>query len=237
MREVLAGKVAVVTGGSPGVGRGVVERLVRDGATVVVGFRESASAAEEVVTRAKVAGGSAYAVRADLTSTAEVRHFFDEADELAGRIDILVNNAAVMIRSKFADTTEEDFGAIMTGNVKAPFFAIQQAALRMCEGGRIVNISSTATTPAHPAQAAYSASKAALDQMTRVAVWRYLRGRSLVGEQDQAEKGMREIYATGVDEVACLVDFGVSEAVVVETVGRLMEIRAKLRVQPEQGAR
>ncbi|MFB8033724.1 SDR family oxidoreductase [Streptomyces sp. NPDC056004] len=174
----LAGKVALVTGGSRGIGRGIVARLVRDGATVGVGYRENAAAAGDVVAHAEHCGGSAFAVCADLTSVEGVRHLFDESESKAGQIDILVNNAALMRKARFADTSEEDFDAMMALNVKAAFFAIQQAVTRLREGGRIVNISSTATVLAHPMQAAYSASKAALDQLTRVAA-KELAGRGI----------------------------------------------------------
>ncbi|MER5352895.1 SDR family oxidoreductase [Kitasatospora sp. NPDC002551] len=171
----LTGKSALVTGGSRGVGRGIVERLVRDGAVVVVGFRQDADAAAALAARLAAAGGLVHPVRADLTRPGAVARLFAEAEELTGGIDILVNNAATMLRGKFADTTEEDFDRIMALNVKAPFLAIQQAAHRLRDGGRIVNISSTATALAHPSQAAYSASKAALDQLTRVAAKEFAR--------------------------------------------------------------
>ncbi|MDH6145171.1 MULTISPECIES: SDR family oxidoreductase [Kitasatospora] len=165
----LVGKTALVTGGSRGVGRGIVERLVRDGAVVVIGFRQDADAAAAVAGRMAAVGGLVHPVRADLTRPGEVARFFAVGEELTGGIDILVNNAAIMLRGKFADATEEDFDRIMALNVKVPFLAIQQAAHRLRDGGRIVNISSTATALAHPSQAAYSASKAALDQLTKVA--------------------------------------------------------------------
>ena len=178
MERPLDGRVAIVTGGSRGIGRGITERLLRDGAVVVIGFKERADAARKVVVRAQAAHGRAYAVRCDLSLLDGVRELFAEARELAGGLDILVNSAAVMHRAKFADTTEEIFDATMAVNVKGVFFAIQEAAHRMREGGRIVNISSAATALAHPSQAAYSASKASVEQLTRVAA-KELAGRGI----------------------------------------------------------
>ncbi|MFC9431546.1 SDR family oxidoreductase [Streptomyces sp. NPDC056987] len=178
MEKPLDGKVAVVTGGSRGVGRGIVARLLHDGAVVVIGFRESVDLAHEMVARAEAGEGRAHAVQSDLSRLDGVRRLFARAEELTGGLDILVNNAAVMHRAKFADTTEDAFDSTISLNVKGVFFAIQQAAHRMREGGRIVNISSAATALAHPSQAVYSASKAAVDQLTRVAA-KELAGRGI----------------------------------------------------------
>lgn len=165
----LMGKTALVTGGGRGVGRGITRKIASDGAFVVVCFREREDAAADVVAKVRADGGQAVAVRADLTRLAEVERLFAEVEKRAGGLDILVNNAGLMTRSTFSETTEEQFDAMMSVNVKGVFFALQQAARRMRDGGRVVNISSTATVLAQPSQAAYSASKAALDQMTRVA--------------------------------------------------------------------
>lgn len=178
MERPLDGKVAIVTGGSRGIGKGITDRLLRDGAVVVIGFRERVDVARKAVAQAEAAQGRAYAVQCDLSCTDGVRELFAEAERLAGGLDILVNSAATMHRAKFADTTEEVFDAIMALNVKGVFFAIQEAARRMRDGGRIVNISSAATALAHPSQAAYSASKAAVDQLTRVAA-KELAGRGI----------------------------------------------------------
>lgn len=171
MNSPLKGKTALVTGGTRGVGKGIASRLVRDGAVVLIGYREDEQTAAEAVAEccAESDGGQVYAVRADLTRTAEVARLFDQVEASADGLDILVNNAAIMRRGTFADSSEELFDEIMELNLKGIFFALQQAARRMREGGRIINVSSTATILAHPSQAAYSASKAAVEQLTRVA--------------------------------------------------------------------
>jgi 3-oxoacyl-[acyl-carrier protein] reductase len=178
MDRPLDGKVAIVTGGSRGVGKGIVARLLRDGAVVVIGFRERADRARDLVAQAGASNDRAFAVQSDLSRLDGVRQLFERATDLAGGLDILVNNAALMHRATFADTTEEIFDSTMNLNVKGVFFAIQEAAHRMRAGGRIVNISSAATALAYPNQAVYSASKAAVDQLTRVAA-KELAGRGI----------------------------------------------------------
>jgi 3-oxoacyl-[acyl-carrier protein] reductase len=166
----------LVTGGSRGVGRAIVERLTRDGAEVVFGFRERRAAADEVVA---ATGGRARAFQVDLRDLVDLRRFFDDAERALGELHILVNNAAVMHRLAFGDTAEDQYDEVMSLNTKATFFAIQEAVRRMDSGGRIINVSSTATVLANPAQAVYCASKAAVEQMTRVAA-RALAGRGIM---------------------------------------------------------
>lgn len=171
MNSPLKDKIALVTGGSRGVGKGIASRLVRDGAVVVIGYRADEQTAGEAVAEcsAESDGGQVYAVQADLTRTKEIVRLFDQTEVFANGLDILVNNAAIMRRGTFADSSEELFDEIMQLNLKGTFFALQQAARRMRDGGRVINVSSTATILAHPSQAAYSASKAAVEQLTRVA--------------------------------------------------------------------
>ncbi|MCV2458430.1 SDR family oxidoreductase [Streptomyces sp. ICN988] len=150
------------------MGKGITARLVHDGAAVMIGYKQDDKVAKETVAELGCDGG-VRAVRADLTSPTGICRLFDQVEEQLGGLDILVNNAAVMHRATFADTSEELFDNIMALNLKGTFFALQQAAHRMRDGGRIVNVSSAATLLAHPSHAAYSASKAAVEQMTRVA--------------------------------------------------------------------
>jgi 3-oxoacyl-[acyl-carrier protein] reductase len=142
---VLTGKTALVTGGSRGIGRAIVERLAADGAAVVFSFVRNQIAAEEVVAAVATAGGKALAVRADLGRLAEVRRLFDQAERHLGGLDILVNNASVVVTASFAEATEEDYDPVMAVNAKGTFFALQQAARRLRDGGRIVNISTVNT--------------------------------------------------------------------------------------------
>jgi 3-oxoacyl-[acyl-carrier protein] reductase len=163
----LEGKVAVVTGGSRGIGRAVAERLAADGAAVVLSYRDRAAEADGVVARIVAAGGRALAVRADLASVPDVRSLFAAALDRFGRLDILVNNAGVAIYRPVAEATEEEFEASFAVNARGTFFALQEAARRIADGGRIVNISTGATVSGVPQGALYCGSKAAVEQFTK----------------------------------------------------------------------
>jgi hypothetical protein len=120
---VLAGKLALVTGGSRGIGRAIVERLAGDGAAVVFSFLRNQTAAEEVVATVQAAGGKALAVRADLGRLTDVRRLFDQAERHLGGLDILVNNASVVVTASVAEATEQDYDQVMAVNAKGTFFA------------------------------------------------------------------------------------------------------------------
>ncbi|WP_435021477.1 SDR family oxidoreductase [Tundrisphaera sp. TA3] len=163
----LQGKVAVVTGASRGIGRAIAERLGRDGASVVVNYAGNEAAAREAVAAVEAAGGRAVAVRADVGKVAEIARLFDEAIAAFGRLDILVNNAGTLFNKPLADVTEEEYDRIFDVNVKGTFFACQQAARRMADGGRIINFSSTTTVMMLPTYGAYVATKGAVEQLSR----------------------------------------------------------------------
>jgi 3-oxoacyl-[acyl-carrier protein] reductase len=114
----LEGKVALVTGAGRGIGRAVAERLGRDGAAVVVNYNGSEEQAREVVAGVEKAGGRAAAVRADVSKVAEVVRLFDATLERYGRLDVLVNNAGVILYKMLVDTTEEEFDRLMAINVR-----------------------------------------------------------------------------------------------------------------------
>jgi len=164
----LAGRVAIVTGASRGIGRAIAERLAADGATVVVNHRQSAAQADEVVAGIKRRGGRAVAIRADVSRVTEIRRLFAETHTRFGRIDVLVNNAARALHRPLAETTEAEFDDVFALNTRGPFFAMQEAARVLQHGGRIVNVSSGATTVGFANQSAYCGSKAALEQLTLV---------------------------------------------------------------------
>ena len=165
---MLRGKVALVTGSSRGIGRAIAERLGKDSASVIVNYTESADKAQEVAAAVESAGGQALAVQADVGKIADIKRLFAQTIEHFGRIDILVNNAGTLSTKPIAEVTEEDFDNLFAINVKGTFFACQQAALHMREGGRIINLSSTVTRLMLPSYGIYSASKGAVEQITRV---------------------------------------------------------------------
>lgn len=159
----LTGKVAIVTGASRGIGRAIAERFARDGAAVVVNYSQSANQAKEVVTTIESQGGQALAIQADISRTPEIRRLFRDAQTRFGRIDIVVNNAARFIMKPLADMTEEEFDTVFRLNAKGPFFVLQEAARVLPANGRIINISSGATTVGPPGMSTYVGSKAALE--------------------------------------------------------------------------
>ena len=169
MSGLLDGRAALVTGGSRGIGRAVVERLARDGAAVTFGFRTGERASEEVVASVMAAGGRATAVRADLAESGAAARLWDAADEFAGPVDILVNNAGIGVVRTLAELSDEDFERVMQINLRAVFEALREAARRMPDGGRIVNVSTVNTVLPGPGISLYAASKGAVEQLTVIA--------------------------------------------------------------------
>jgi 3-oxoacyl-[acyl-carrier protein] reductase len=168
--EVLKGKGAVVTGGSRGIGRAIVERLARDGADVVFTYARNADAAADVRRTVEEAGGSARAVQIDLAEHGAAERLMDEAAGLLGGLDILVNNAAASFApAPLAETDEELFDRVMAVNAKSTFLTMRYAARHMRDGGRVVNISTLNTRRPAPGSTPYAASKGAVEQLTAVA--------------------------------------------------------------------
>jgi 3-oxoacyl-[acyl-carrier protein] reductase len=163
----LNGKVALVTGASKGIGAAIAQRLAQDGAAVVVNYSASADQAQAIVDGIGKAAGRAFAVRADVSKLEEIERLFDATFSHLGRLDILVNNAGIQLVKPLAGINEAEFDRIFAVNVKGTFFACQQAAKRMADGGRIINISSSTTVMMLPNYSAYVATKGAVEQMTR----------------------------------------------------------------------
>lgn len=167
MEKKLVGKVALVTGASRGIGQQIAVELARHGAKVVVNYASNSGKAEEVVAGIKQNGGEAIAVRADVSKVAEVESLFQETLEAYGQIDIVVNNAGIMITKPIAAVTEEEFDKQFAINVKGTYFTCQQAALHMSENGRIINFSTSVVGQMFPAYSVYAATKGAVEQITR----------------------------------------------------------------------
>ncbi|GGQ10904.1 NAD(P)-dependent dehydrogenase (short-subunit alcohol dehydrogenase family) [Actinomadura coerulea] len=170
--RALEGKVALVTGGSRGIGRAIAHRLGRDGATVAVAYARDETAAKEVVERIREDDGRAFALREELGRHGDAARLwaaFDaHAEEYApgGGVDIIVNNAGIGRSSDLASLTESEFDEVFAVNVRAPFFIVQQGLPRLRDGGRIINISSGVSRIAMPEIMAYGATKGALDNFT-----------------------------------------------------------------------
>lgn len=172
MAGTLAGKTALVTGASRGIGRAIALRLARDGALVAVHYGTNRPAAEATVADIERAGGRAFAVGADLASLSEIAHLFKELDEELTRLtgaaefDILVNNAGIGLVGAVDDTTEETFDRQFDINVKGLFFVTKNAVSRLRDGGRMINISSLVASRPYPDCAAYAATKGAVNNLT-----------------------------------------------------------------------
>ena len=163
----LTDKVAIVTGASAGIGRGIAERLAQEGAAVVVNYGKSADKAKEVVAAIESHGGKAVAIQADMSKVAEARRLVRDTVRRFGRLDILVNNAGITLAKSLVETTEQEYDEIFALNAKGPYFALQEAAKVIEDGGRIVNISTGGTHLGFPGATAYLGTKAALEQFTK----------------------------------------------------------------------
>lgn len=167
----LRDKAALVTGGSRGIGRAIVQRLAADGAAVVFSYHANEGAAADVVASVHAAGGTVHALQADLGDPGAAVRLYARAEELLGPLDILVNNAGAVAGDPIADTSDEVFDATFAVNVKSPFALIREAAKRLRDGGRVINISTLNTVMVGPRMAPYASSKAALELLGRVAAY------------------------------------------------------------------
>jgi 3-oxoacyl-[acyl-carrier protein] reductase len=164
----LQGKAALVTGASRGIGAAIARRLAADGARVVVNYSSSAGAADEVVRRIRAAGGEATAVRADVSDPARIGPLFAEALRALGGLDVLVNNAGVFEMRPPQEIDVALYERLFNLNVRGVLLASVEAARHFGpEGGRIINLSSGAARGSFPGASVYSASKAAVEALTR----------------------------------------------------------------------
>ena len=164
----LAGKVAVVTGASKGIGASIAKHLAAEGASVIVNYASSKAGADKVVSEITAQGGKAVAVQADVAKKADVERLFAQTKQAYGRLDVLVNNAGIYEFSPLEQISEEHFHKQFNLNVLGLLLSTQEAAkLFGPEGGSVVNISSIVSTLAMPGAAVYSATKGAVDAATR----------------------------------------------------------------------
>ena len=168
MMKPLKNKVAIVTGGSRGIGAEIAHTLAGAGAKVIVNYIVNRKAAEAVCAAINQAGGEALAVRGDVSHSVEARILFDAAMGRFNRVDILINNAGVLLSRKIADITDEEFDRVLSINTKGVFYCLREAASRLADGGRVVTMSSTVTRLMLANYGAYAASKGAVEQLTRV---------------------------------------------------------------------
>lgn len=171
-------RVAIVTGGSRGIGAAIAERLASDGFSVVINYANSSKAADELTQRITEAGGSAQSFQADVSDSDAVEKLFDFATESFGGVDVLVNNAGVLKMQPLAETSDEDFARLVDVNLKGCFHTMREAACRLRDGGRVINLSSSVIGLRMPNYGVYSATKAAVEAMSSVLV-NELRGRQI----------------------------------------------------------
>tara|TARA_R110002049_G_scaffold306834_3_gene505970 strand:- start:1442 stop:2176 length:735 start_codon:yes stop_codon:yes gene_type:complete len=164
----LKNKVIIVTGASRGIGKEIAQLLAENGAKVVVNHSNSPKEAQTTVETILKNGGSAIAIKADVSQRNEVSQLFDSTIKTYGKVDVLVNNAGIMITKKLKDNTQEDFSRQFDINVRGIFNTLQEADSKLADNGSIINFSSSTVKFMFPTYALYSASKAAVEQITRV---------------------------------------------------------------------
>jgi 3-oxoacyl-[acyl-carrier protein] reductase len=165
----LKGKVAIVTGASKGIGAGVAKGLGAAGASVVVNYASSREGADRVVAEITKGGGKAIAVQGDVSKAADVKRLFAETKKAYGKLDVLVNNAGVYEFQPLEDITEGEFHREFDTNVLGSILTIQESLKHFGNsGGSVINISSVASTNAISGASVYSATKSAVDSITRV---------------------------------------------------------------------
>lgn len=171
-------KTALVTGASRGIGAAVAQRLARDGFQVIVNYAGSTDAAEALVRTIEQDGGKAIAAQADVSDPAAVGRLFASAESAFGGVDVLVNNAGIMQLSPVAETDDASFDRQVAINLKGSFNTLREAARRLRDGGRIINLSSSVVGLYQPSYAVYAATKAGVEAMTHV-LTKELRGRRI----------------------------------------------------------
>ncbi len=171
-------KVAIVTGGSRGIGAAIAERLASDGFTVVVNYSGGVEEAEALVAKIEADGGKAISARADVSDAGSVARMFDAAEAAFGGVDVVVSNAGIMKLAPIADSDDALFDSQVAVNLKGTFNVLRQAAKKLRSGGRIINLSSSVVGLLQPGYGVYAGTKAAVEAMTHV-LSKELRGRNI----------------------------------------------------------
>ncbi|MEU9959427.1 SDR family oxidoreductase [Streptomyces sp. NPDC050982] len=192
-------RVAIVTGGSRGIGRETAERLAADGFAVVVNFAGNQAEADKTVAAIADAGGQALAFRADVADETEVAALFDAAESTYGGVDVVVHAAGVMTLAPLADFDLDALDRMHRTNIRGTFVVDQQAVRRLREGGAVINFSSSVLALAIPGYSAYAASKGAVEAMTLILA-REMRGRDITVNAVAPGPTATALFLDGKDE-------------------------------------
>jgi 3-oxoacyl-[acyl-carrier protein] reductase len=171
-------KVALVTGASRGIGAAIAERLAKGGFTVVINYSGNAAPAEELAQAIERKGGKALTAKADVSDAEAVRRMFDAAEAAFGGVDVLVNNAGIMMLSSIADADDANFDRQIDVNLKGTFNTLREAGKRLRDGGRIVNFSTSVVGTKLETYGVYAATKAAVEMLTAI-MSKEMRGRNI----------------------------------------------------------
>lgn len=199
MSQTTPSRVAIVTGGSRGIGRQAAVRLAQEGQAVVIVYASNQAEADSAVAEIKAAGGYAVAVQADVAEPEAVAAAFVRAEEAFGGVDVVVHSAGLMVLGTVADLDLEKLDRMHRTNIRGTFVVNQQAARRLRDGGAIINLSTSVTKLALPAYAAYAASKGAVDVISPVLA-KELRGRNITVNAVAPGPTATELFLEGKDE-------------------------------------
>lgn len=193
------GRVALVTGGSGGIGRAVVERLARDGMAVGVHYAGNRAKAEEAVAAIRAAGGRAIAVGGDVADENAMSAAFDAVEAELGGIDVVVHTAGIMLLGPIATLNLDDLDRMHRTNIRGTVVVVQQAARRVRPGGAIITFSTSVTRTQYPTYGAYVASKAAVEALT-LTLARELRGKDITVNAVAPGPTATALFLDGKDE-------------------------------------
>lgn len=192
-------KVAIVTGASRGIGAAIARQLGKDGFTVVVNYAGSADAAAKVVHEIEQAGGESVSAQADVSDAAQVRRMFDSAETAFGGVDVLVNNAGIMMLAPLANADDQNFSRQIDINLKGTFNTLREAATRLRSGGRIVNFSTSVVGLKLENYGVYAATKAAVETLTAIMA-KEMRGRNITVNAVAPGPTATDVFLNGKSE-------------------------------------
>jgi len=178
MNTIKNSQVAIVTGASRGIGAAITRRLAADGFAVAVNYASSSQEADAIVAQLQAQGAKAIAVKADVSKADDVRRMYEITERELGKVDVLVNNAGILKTVALAETSDALYDQTFDINVRGTFNTLREAAKRLNDGGRIINLSSTTLALNMPGYAVYNATKAAIESFTKVFA-KELRGRNI----------------------------------------------------------